>query len=1003
MMKDGEGMYWCSETSGVPGGSTLEDMNQKNSFKGFDFSSVWAIEEGKSTPYLQGMKIPNEAYEVFEEYALFEGKGTSAEPYLIHNVKELKRLKYDNGKRYYYKLANDIDLGAEGSWTPIGTEEYPFTGNLDGNGYTIKNMKIEGTVTTALGYHVGLFGFTSKASISNLVLENYTITGAYQDSIGGLVGYAGGGRISKVYTKGNISLSNTVEAWNVGGLAGAVEYDGSTTITQCYTEGSINVPNGGKAGGLIGWTIGGDRRVSVENSYSNAQVTANDGAGGLIGGAKLTNIYYCYAVGKVKTVGEVVGGLVGDIDTSTATSSYWSAELTGQLRSALGMNTATSNLTKQEVYSGWNFSTIWAIEEGQSFAYLQGMLIPDMVYDNVKQHGTVEGTGTTAKPYIITTAEELNKVRYDLKGNYKLGKDIDLSSIAKWTPIGTEVDPFTGTFDGAGYTISNMKIQGSTTENLGTDIGLFGWIDRATIKNVALENYNITGGSAERVGGLVGYGLAPAITNVYTNGTINLAYNRVESNLIGGLIGHVESSDGASAQITQCYAGGSITTQVGDGVGGLVGGAQGTAKRVSITNSYSTANVNGNSTNGVGGLVGSVTTVTIENSYTIGKVQGKGNYVGGLVGYENDGKAYNSYWSEELTTQAESALGIKLTASKLTQQGGYSSWNFTTIWAIENGTSFAYLQGMKIPDAVTQIVKDNTVMTGLGTAASPYIITSKEHLNMIKYDMTGYYKLGNDIDLGSITRWTPIGTEEVPFTGNFNGDGHTIENLKIDVGSKSSLGDNVGLFGYTNGGTIQNVTLDNYKLNGGYGNNIGALVGYARGTAIMKVNTKGSIYLGYSRVNSENIGGLVGYIETSMTISQCHTEGSISAYSAGYQVGGLVGWAGGTVTIQNSYSTAEVSGYDSVGGIMGWATRGYINYCYATGKVTARGENVGGLLGGRDSGSASSSYWDITTTGTEQGVIGTGRDTATIQTVSNYSGWSTTIWNLVEGSYPTLK
>ena len=71
----------------MPGGLTLEQMNKRSSFSGFDFSTVWAIEEGKSTPYLQGVKIPDEVYDTFEESGLFEGTGTSAHPYLFTMLK----------------------------------------------------------------------------------------------------------------------------------------------------------------------------------------------------------------------------------------------------------------------------------------------------------------------------------------------------------------------------------------------------------------------------------------------------------------------------------------------------------------------------------------------------------------------------------------------------------------------------------------------------------------------------------------------------------------------------------------------------------------------------------------------------------------------------------------------------------------------------------------------------------------------------------------------------
>lgn len=669
-------------------------------------------------------------------------------------------------------------------------------------------------------------------------------------------------------------------------------------------------------------------------------------------------------------------------------------------------------MNKRSSFSGFDFSTVWAIEEGKSTPYLQGVKIPDEVYDIFEEYGLFEGTGTSADPYLIHNVKELKRLKYDNERRYyyKLANDIDLGSITNWEPIGTEEHPFTGNFDGNGYTIKNLRIETGTSSSLGANQGLFGFINKATISNVVLDNYNIVGGYGENIGGLVGYGAASTISKVYTNGKITLSYSRYDSANIGGIIGTLDSSDTVSSSISQCYSEGSISTaSTGYTVGGIAGLTQGAYRHsVTVQNCYSSAQISAG--DGVGGIIGHAATTNIYYSYAMGNLTAKGETIGGLVGSIDSASATSSYWSEELTGRATSEIGVKITASNLTKQAAYSGWNFSTIWAIDEGKSYAYLQGMKVPDAVTEKIKDNPVMEGLGTSSSPYMITNAEQLSTVKYDLKAYYKLGQDIDLSSITRWTPIGTEETPFTGNFDGDGHSIKNMKIDVGTSSNIGNNVGLFGFTNNGaTIKNVTLENYKINGGYGNNVGALIGYARGTTITKVTTKGSIYLGYSRYNSENIGGIVGHVETesSMTITQCHTEGSITTSSAGYQVGGIVGLseaaASRSVSITNSYSTMQVSGNDSIGGILGWGSRSYISYCYGTGKVTGRGENVGGILGGYDSGSVSSSFWDITTSGTEQGVLGTGKDTATMQTVSNYSGWSTTVWNLEEGKYPTLK
>ena len=112
------------------------------------------------------------------------------------------------------------------------------------------------------------------------------------------------------------------------------------------------------------------------------------------------------------------------------------------------------------------------------------------------------GSFSSGETYSISSVDELCKFRDMVNaGNsgegstFVLTKDLDLSSIFNWTPIGNRSSYFRGAFDGNGYIISNLTID--TTEDYQ---GLFGCIWDATIKNLGLENVDITGGT--NVGGL---------------------------------------------------------------------------------------------------------------------------------------------------------------------------------------------------------------------------------------------------------------------------------------------------------------------------------------------------------------------------------------------------------------------------------------------------------------------------------------------------------------------
>ena len=303
-----------------------------------------------------------------------------------------------------------------------------------------------------------------------------------------------------------------------------------------------------------------------------------------------------------------------------------------------------------------------------------------------------------------------------------------------------------------------------------------------------------------------------------------------------------------------------------------------------VKNTYSTMNIKASSD--VGGLVGRANSYSsISSSYAIGKVEAS-SYPGGLVARsESTASASNSYWIKETTGQSESKLGVQKAISALSKMASYSSWDFTSTWEIDEGKSLAYLQGMEIPSIVYELVKDYPVMEGQGTSSNPYIITTPEQLAKITADMTAYYKLGNDIDLGNIANWVPIGTEDDPFTGSLDGNGYTISNMKIN-----STAGYLGLFGYTEGSTIKNLNLNNYEITG-YGKYIGGLVGYNQGD-IIQVSAVGKITM---TGTSSYVGGLVGIHyekskNSSKVINRCYTGGTIT-YSGttkrGQYVGGI--------------------------------------------------------------------------------------------------------------------
>jgi len=241
-----------------------------------------------------------------------------------------------------------------------------------------------------------------------------------------------------------------------------------------------------------------------------------------------------------------------------------------------------------------------------------------------------------------TTGTDLQGMQGNLGAHYALGSDIDAAAVANWEnnkgfkPIGDTANKFSGTLDGLGHIIKDLKIQRANSNY----IGLFGYAGiTATIKNIGLTDTDIKG--AFRVGGLIGDSAA-TISNSYTTGTV-VGTGLGGASDVGGMAGV------STGTINNSYSTSSVTG-VGSDSGGLVGFAGGT-----ISNSYAMGRVNGSGE--VGGLVG-LSSATIINSYAAGVVTGN-NSVGGLVGMTTSkATTTNNYATGSVTGTNEDTGGL---------------------------------------------------------------------------------------------------------------------------------------------------------------------------------------------------------------------------------------------------------------------------------------------------------------------------------------------------------
>lgn len=218
--------------------------------------------------------------------------------------------------------------------------------------------------------------------------------------------------------------------------------------------------------------------------------------------------------------------------------------------------------------------------------------------------------------------------------------------------------------------------------------------------------------------------------------------------------------------------------------------------------------------------------------------------------------------------------------------------------------------------------------------------------------------LTHDIDLSG-TEWEPVGDRNNVYTGTFDGNGHTISNLTITK-ENLSFGDDCGMFGRVGtNATIQDLTLENVRLNvGADGIPIGALAGFNQGT-ISNCKVSGNIFVTNNRAGY--VGGIVGCMHSGV-IQYCHSSASIQGGNSTY-VGGVLGGEYATATVKGCSFSGSITSDNAVGGIAGHCL--YFNYmtgCYSVGKLSnlsTTAYRTGGVVGFLQWGSeATACYWD---------------------------------------------
>ncbi len=683
----------------------------------------------------------------------------------IDTVEELKALgaacKAANTTGYYI-LGGNIDCSAEANMAAgnPGWETNGFSGTFNGRGYTISNIKL--TWDNPTGGYGGLFGNLDGCLIENVVFDNVNYAS---------VNVALLGRHSyKIKGSDNTRLNNltiNISGWAATGEAGLLV--SRSTRNTLHNGITVNVADGMSIHNLLGqgW-----------NSNYGTGITVNLGLG-----SSITSYYYA--------------------DTSTAQTTPPSIMTVNAAREPIEetLNTlvsgeGTTAVTFQNAaFTGTANVTI--NEQTKSVAASNGTLAVDLAdfgISTMGQYTAIIEVGVDTYTYtevwyvtqVIDDVAELKALGAACKaantiGYYILGGDIDCSgeaNMAVGNP-GWQANGFSGTFNGRGYTISNIKL---TYDNAtGGYGGLFGNLAGATILNTTFDKVNYASVNVALFGrhsyakngvnttiqditiNISGWGATGEAGLLVSRGTLNTLHNNIVVNVADGLtihnlLGNEWKSNHGTGIIVNLTAASAITSYYY------------TDTSTAQTTPPSIMKVNAPVNVTLDTLVaaeGSTAAVIANPDFADGSA---------TVTINNQTKSL---------TASNGAIALDLADFGISTMGQYDAvvqtaggkYTYTDVWY------------------VTQSIDTAAELKALGAACKAA-------------NTTGYYILGSDIDCSGEANMAVgnPGWEANGFSGTFNGRNKTISNIKLAW--DNATGGYGGLFGNLDGCLIENVVFD---------------------------------------------------------------------------------------------------------------------------------------------------------------------------------------------------
>ena len=392
-------------------------------------------------------------------------------------------------------LANDIDLSELAqsraiatNLTPIGTEDIPFEGVFNGNGYAIKNFNY---VADEPVYFVGLIGCAQNATVKNLVVENANVEFASEaNGVGGTIGVVVGGlygtsTLENITLKGDVKVVGELDkkgAGRIGAVVGGNEGTNNVTVKNVRVEANAGsyVQGNNAIGGIAGQL---QYAAKFVNCYSNINVIAGQYfAGGIEGlSAAASTFTNCQSAGNVS----VVAGRAGN-----ANDLYRVGGITGGWADGKGKTLVLTDCSYAGTISGQDAAGTAAQTldcagyVGRGYAATAGskVSVNGVVY-------TYKGNGVySANGYFASNAAEL-QAALDAAVN---GDTIILTADIEGNVVATQKADVKVTLDGAGYELAGYIVVDGKSATL-TTAGI-------TIKNVNFVADAISADACVRLG-----------------------------------------------------------------------------------------------------------------------------------------------------------------------------------------------------------------------------------------------------------------------------------------------------------------------------------------------------------------------------------------------------------------------------------------------------------------------------------------------------------------------